>query len=161
MVDIQSKEVIDKISDDLKVQPSLQIPRELAKQIQLSYNVNPNRIVTQIINSTIADSTGGQVGTASSTRDTFVVAALLSVSKDVVSTSIRSAVTITLFESSTATTLLQLLYEPVTANNHQIGLNFSHPIKLARGSAIGLINSTAIASIDTRVLVYMYETDPQ
>lgn len=56
VLDIQSKEVIDKISDELKVQPSLLIPRELAKVIQLVYNVNPsnhvNIVRTAVVNNT-------------------------------------------------------------------------------------------------------------
>jgi len=160
MVDIQSKEVIDKISDDLKVQPSLQIPRELAKQIQLVYNVNPEREI-KIASVTASDSTAVAIMTTSATKNTFLIGASLSTAKDVVSTSLFSAIRGHVFGQAATAILFAQRYEPVTAGAHSLTINFSKPIKLERASVVSVSNSTNVASIDTTGIVYFFETDPQ
>lgn len=159
MVDIQSKEVIDKISDELKIQPAMTIPRALAEKIQLVYGINPQYDVKFVAGST-NDATTSDLMTTSATKDTYLVACMLTVSKDVVSNSINSK--INAFAVGRAnSSLLALRYEPVTAGTHQITFDFAHPIKLERGSVITITNSSGTASIDTLGIVYFYETDPQ
>jgi len=159
MVDIQSKEVIDKISEDLKVQPAMQIPRELAKQIQLIYNVNPERIIQTRIN-TAADATVATIHTTSAVKDTFLIGVFLSVSKDVVSTSLNSDIRFVPF-GGVSTAVLTIKYEPVTAGQFVSNREFMIPIKLARGSNVTVHNSTNTASIDAGGIINFYETDPQ
>lgn len=158
MVDIQSKEVIDKVSDELKIQPAMEIPRELAKQIQLVYKVNPEREIRPFA-ATVNDSQGGGVFTTHAIKRTFLVGATLTVSKDVVSTSLNSLMSVVPKRGGT-TTVLRINYEPVTAGNHHAEISFP-PMELEKASAIILSNSTSTASIDTHLVFYFYETDPQ
>ena len=159
MVEIQSKEVIDKIGDDLKVQPSMAVPRELSKDIQLSYNVNPVRQV-RLVEGVITDATTGVIFTTSTTRRTFIIAAQLSVAKSVLSTSVSSNLAC-FTVGAPARALLLLRYEPVTAGQEHISISFPVAIELERGTAITLNNSTAIPSIDLAAQVMIYEKDPQ
>jgi len=160
-VDIQSKEVIDKISDELKVQPAMSIPRELAKNIQLVYGVNPVRLI-QVTSKTTSDATTSTILTTNATKRTFVVAMNMTIAKDVVSTSLVSAIRGTPLGDS-ATDILRIRTEPVT-----VGQNLNNRVEipmpgleLEKGTTLTLTNSTAIASIDTTCNVYFYETDPQ
>ena len=133
MVNIQSKEVIDKIADELKVQPDAEIPHELAKLIQLVYNVNPVRLI-KAANLDVSDVTAGTLITTSSTKDTFLVSAAISVSKDVVNTSIFSAIDCVPLGDARRQVLI-VNYEPTTAaSNINAVITFPFPIKLDRGS---------------------------
>jgi len=160
MVDIQSKEVIDKISDELKVQPAMEIPRALAKDIQLVYEVNPTPLI-QTISSTVSDGTAITIFTTSAVKDTFMVGLSLSVAKDVLATSLFSRITARPFGQAANLEFIRIRYEPVTVGDFIESLSFPHPIKLARGSPISLTNSTAVGSIDTTGIIFFYETDPQ
>ena len=160
MVEIQSKEVIDKVSDELKVQPSIQIPRELAKLIQLVYDVSPVRLV-KVANLDVSDGTAGTLITTSSEKDTFLLGATISVSKDVVNNGIFSAVDCVPF-GDTRRQVLIINYEPVTAaSNLGQTITFKHPIKLDRNTSVRILNGAALASIDTAASITFYETDPQ
>lgn len=159
MVDIQSKEVIDKISEELKVQPSMQIPRELAKLIQLVYNVNPERLIRTRRN-LISDTSSVQMFTTSSIKDTFFVGASLSIAKDAVNDSINTTMTIFPF-GDTGRQVLEIRYEPTTAaSNLSKDIQLSQPIKLGRGTAITITNSAATASIDVSAIIRFFEVDP-
>jgi len=159
MVDIQSKEVIDKISEDLKIQPAMTIPREIAKQIQLVYGVNPDRLIRRA-SAGASDATTATILTTSAVKDTFLIAMQLTVSKDVVATSILSSIVGTPFGGITDL-LLRIRYEPVTVGQFSQGLSLPIPMKLDRGSLVTVVNSTAVGSIDATAIIYFYETDPQ
>lgn len=160
MVEIQSKEVIDQISDDLKVQPALQIPRKLGNQIDLSYNVNPLPDM-QVRSAAFADSTSGTIHTAHATKETWVVGGILTVSKDAANDAIQSELEITPHNSGQKE-LIIMRYEPSTAasNLNQVVI-LPYPIKVKKSSVIQITNNTATASIDTSGVVFFYETDPQ
>ena len=158
-MDIQSKEVIDKISRDLKVQPSLQIPRGLAKQIELSYNVNPEREI-EFVNSSIADGTAVTIKTTSTTKDTFIIGATMTISKDVVNSSIFTGINATAFGKNERL-LFTIRYEPLTAGSVTESIFFPIPIKLAPGTIIQMTNTNGTASIDSTATIFIYEVDRQ
>ena len=81
MVDIQSKEVIDKISDELKIQPAMAIPRALAEKIQLVYAVNANPIVNVVANAERSTTGATNVFTTSPTKNFFLTGLLISWTK--------------------------------------------------------------------------------
>lgn len=158
-LDIQSKEVIDKISDDLKLQPSMKIPREIADKIQLVYNVNPERIV-KVTKGAVSDGTASTIFTTSLVKETFMIGCSLTVAKDVVNDSLFSDVNARPFEQA-GDTMLRIRYEPVTAGQFTESIFFPIAIKLRRGSVVTVNNESGLASIDTTALIYFYETDPQ
>lgn len=159
MVDIQSKEVIDKISDELKVQPALSIPRNISKDIQLSYNVNPTYInKTAAVN--LSDSASATIRTTDSEKDTFLTSVYLTVTKDAISDSLFSQITAVL-ETGETSTILLIRYEPTTTGSFHQQLVLTRPIKLKKNSQILFLHNTATASIDGTAVINYYETDPQ
>jgi len=160
MVDIQSKEVIDKISDELKIQPSLQIPRTLMDKIQLAYSVNPKREI-KIARGTAQNATTATVLTASSVNDTFLTAASLSVSKSALATSVLSTLTCQPKGQAVLQTLLLINYEPTTAGDRVATHSFIEPILLERGSIVTVTNTTTVSFIESVGIVHFFETNPQ
>lgn len=160
MVEIQSKEVIDKMSDELKVQPALLLPRELGKMIVPVYNVNPPRNI-RVASSVASDSVSATVMTASLTKRTFIIGCSVTIAKSALSDSIFSILQANIKNQFSTTSLLTINYEPSTAGSFTESLTFSEPIEITPGTAISIANNAATASIDTRGTVYFFETDPQ
>lgn len=162
MVDIQSKEVIDKISDELKVQPSMAIPRALGKDIQLVYGVNPPKEI-KVRFASLSDGTSVTAFTAATGKRTFLVSASVTVSKDVVSPAIATQLNAFPVGRSSAVTMLMLRYEPLTvgsnlrARESWVGQGF----EIEPGTIITLTNTSGTASIDASSIIYFYETNPQ
>ncbi len=160
-LDIQSKEIIDKISDELKVQPAMSIPRELMDKIQLVYGVNPVKNI-KVAGNTLSNGTSATIFTTSTTKRTFLVGASISVSKDVVSNSLLTRILAQPIGLA-PTSFLILRTEPVTVAQGLV-TNISFPIdgiELEKGSDVNLTNSSGTASIDSSAIVFFYETDPQ
>lgn len=157
---IQSKEIIDKISEELKLQPALEIPRELMDKIQLVYGINPEPKI-QILSGSANDSATATIHTTSDVKDTFLVGITLTVAKSVLSTSIESAINCTTEEGDLERAILRLRYEPVTAGQFSESMTFPFPIKLKRGTTITVTNTTSIASIDASGSIQFFEKDPQ
>ena len=145
MVDIQSKEVIDKISDELKVQPALQIPRELAKQIQLVYEVNPLRIANIVRSATIINTTS-TIFTIPTRRDFFLTAVFIG------STSTVNR-HITVIIDGAAQEMFETNNSGTTVN-----MPLSIPIKLDRGTNI---TGTSGGAANAFFTIIGYTTDPQ
>ena len=165
MVDIQSKEVVDKISEELKVQPAIEIPRELAKQIQLTYDVGAEDIIQEeesLSDATARTATGTFIGFTTPTgRDFFMTNLNVSILKDVacdittgeIIVAIRvggKVITITSFPITT------LLVQSATQN-----LVFPHPIKLDRGSTITMAGTFTAGALIRSLSVQGFLRNPQ
>jgi len=127
-LDIQSKEVIDKISDELKVQPALAIPRELSDKIQLVYAVNPVRHLIQTNGGTLSDGTSATPFSFHATKNTFVTGLTISVAKSVLSQSINSSINLIIKGSAATSAFLTINYEPLTVgSNLNMVMKFDPP----------------------------------
>lgn len=158
-MDIQSKEVIDKIANDLKVQPAAQIPRELSKNIQLTYDCNsPKDIIVDSLG--ISDTASTGMFTTSSKKRTFVSSLLLSINKDAVNDGINSSIQAFPKTNNEEIKLIQINYEPTTAGQFTHSITFPIPIELKKNTVVRLVNNAATASIDAFALVFYYEEDP-
>lgn len=158
-MDIQSKEVIDKISRDLKVQPSLEIPRELTKTIQLNYNVNPERDVFVKPGSAL-DSASSTAYTTPTGKDTYLLGFNVTLTKDAVNDGTSSSIRATVVGQAVGA-IFRIAYTPSTAGQFTETVFFPIPLKLERGTSLVLTNGTATASIDFFANFYLYEVDPQ
>jgi len=158
MVDIQSKEVIDKISEDLKIQPAMKIPRELMDKIQLVYDLNPRRIIKNA-GTLLSNGTSSTIITASNEKDTYLVGASLGVIKDVLSTSTLSQIQATA-KGSTAKGILIIPSITLTPQSEIISISFP-PMLLERGSTVIVTNGTGTATIITSGSILFFEVDPQ
>jgi len=160
MVDIQSKEVIDKVSEDLKVQPAAEIPRALANDIQLTFDVGhfPEMKVRGVGGS---DAVSTTILTTHPTKRTFLTNAHVTITKDVNATSIFTTLSIQP-RTMGAQSLILLRYEPLTKeSNLTATLNFNPAIELEKGTEINVVNSSGTASIDIAGNIGFYEKDPQ
>lgn len=160
MVDIQAKEIIDKMSQDLKVQPAMQLPRELGKIIDPVFVVNPDRLIRSN-NKDLSDGTAVTIFTTDPNKDTFITGVTLSVAKSVLSTSLFSLISASVFGQASNTPLLRIRFEPVTAGQFTESIIFKHPILLQRNTVVQIENNNATASIDMSAVVFFFEVDPQ
>lgn len=160
MVEIQSKEVIDKISDELKIQPALEIPKELAKLIQLTYVINPKRII-DVFGSGRSTTTGtSTILITSPERDTFITGISWSLHADVTNNGVAANVNITLADGRVVEVInlqklaaLEQLFEKF--------LMFDPPIKLLRGSSVTHNHTFTLGSSAMNTVIFGYQTDPQ
>ncbi len=158
-LDIQSKEVIDKISQDLKVQPAMQIPRELMDKIQLVYQVNQDHVVQRVEGASNSSTGNATIFTTPSAKDFFLTSASMSVTCDVVadSTSYKLFVTI----NGVGKNLFELAKTTLVVFTDHIQMNFNPPLKLDRASIIGINQSFTVGDSTQVGVITGYEVDPQ
>lgn len=160
MVEIQSKEVIDKMSEDLKIQPALALPRMLGNAIIPVFDAGPRKACNIIKNSTVSDAVLGTLYTTPSDKDFYLNSVSLSVTKDAGNTSIASYIELTdVFGNVTKCIVLR--YEPSTAGSHHDSICFPMPIKLKKGTTISIKNTASTASIDTNATITGFTVDLQ
>lgn len=160
MVDIQSKEVIDKISDELKIQPALQIPRGLSKDIQLTYEVNPQKNI-----SVAADAaklaTGTEVlMTTPTDRDFYLTTAILSGQADVLCDNVSISLNAQL-KGKVSNEILRLAKISLTVFSGQIAITFPQPMLLDRGTTILIASTFSAGACSFAGTITGYVTDPQ
>jgi len=145
-LDIQSKEVIDKVSDELKVQPALQIPRQLGDKIQLVYNVNPIRTPTIFKSMTInAPDTSAIIFTTPSTQDFFLTYAEIT-------TAVAETSSISAFING------EEIFITRNISNNTISSYQGLPIRIDRGTEIKIVSAGGQTHIS---VIHGYITDPQ
>lgn len=159
MVEHNSKEVVDKMSQDLKIQPAVALPREISKNIQAVYDVTPkggNIFMGDVTRITTGTST---IITTDANKDSFLTSALLSASADNISEGINYILSIVPL-GKTAGVLLQLRKEPTTAFTGNQELTFNPPIQLERGSIITITQGFALGTSTVSGTVLGFERDP-
>src|SRR4030042_163745 len=145
MAIINNTETIKRILDDAGIQTAIDdVPTQLARSVVPVLVSNPRRQII-IKSNTASDSTSAIIHTTRANKDTYLTSVILSISKDVNSTSSYSAITIVPFGVANIS-IISSLYEPLTAGSKDINIDFNIPIKLTRGSNIEVVNGTAIAT---------------
>ena len=160
MVEIQSKEVIDKMSDELKVQPALLLPRELGKMIVPTFEVNPPRNIIIKTGSASDTATAATIYTTDIKKRTFLSTIHLSVTKDASAAGTNTRIVLRTREQGVLQLIL-LQYEPTTAGSFVQTLNFPFPLELQKGAVVEIKHDNATASIDGIANIFFFETDPQ
>lgn len=161
MVDIQSKEVIDKISDELKVQPAMAIPKALAEKIQLVYQVNAERRAT-VVASKSKTSTGTITVLATPTdRDFFLTNVYFAWKGDAANTGTELLVTVDVDGQAIETELFAFNKVPSVVTADHINMPLNPPIKMARGGNIKMTQIFAAGTGGMECTVVGYTTDPQ
>ena len=159
MAKIESQEVINKVIDGLRLDVGNEkIPQEVEDKLRAVFISNPSRII-KVASGSATDSTSGPIFTTHATKRTFLVSLQLTVSKSALATSINSRISAFPFGESAAIVLVRINYEPLTAGNHILNTDFSIPIRLEPNTAVAIINTTAVASIDTAALAFFYEEE--
>lgn len=160
MAEHQSKEIIDKISDELKVQPAGEIPKQLSKDIQYVYNVNPKNIVN--MSGTVgATATGtNNFFTTPPNKDFYLTSASLSIEENSVSDNIQTLMRC-LIPSGETITLINFFKLATTATSKEMSVVFNPPILLKRNSSISVTNSFTVGSAVKSGCITGFTTDPQ
>jgi hypothetical protein len=145
MVKIYQGEYTRKLSRDLRIAQAVNnVPDDLASEIQPVFVINyPFNIRNA---STTTSSTSSTLMTTRTDAETYVISASLAVIKDASATSVDTRLNVTSIEGA----LLPILRIPgisLTAQSETISINFPIPIRLGRGTAVTLTNSTAVANI--------------
>ena len=160
MVDIQSKEVIDKISDELKIQPAMQIPRGIGKDIQLIYNVNILRRINSTTHSRRISTGSNTILTTPTDRDFFLVGTYIDSAMSATADSTEMII-VAEPETGGSVTINSLNKITLTAFTGNNTIMYPIPIKLRRGSTIVLTHTFTVGSGFTTGIIYAYVTDPQ
>jgi len=160
MVDIQSKEVIDKISETLKVQPAMQIPRALAKDIQLVYDVNPPVISSFGDSVGKATTTTVTLATAEANRRTFLSSVYMSYMKDSTSDGTSMDVRTTSIDGSTRV-LLRIDVLTTVADSGRLSISFPNPIELLPGATVTMIGAFTVGTQTQTGGITGFTIDPQ
>ena len=160
MVEIQSKEVIDKVSDELKVQPAMAIPRTLAKDIQLVYAVNDNNLSRVLGKGSSSSSGTTTIFTSDATKkDTFITGISLSYIKDGDSDNTNIQVNTTI--NGAVVGLIDVRGITLTAMQDHVHIHFSPPVKIDRDVATLISKSFTLGVMVVSGLVFGYTTDAQ
>lgn len=147
-----------KLKDSFKIQEGIEnVPTKVAESIVPVLEVSAEKKI-QVREQIMSDASSQTIITTSSTKRTFFIGGLLSVSKDVVSDAITSSINITP-HGGQSRVFLGIRYEPLTAGQFSQKIILPFPIELKKNTPIGLINSSATASIDALAVIYYYEED--
>lgn len=159
MAKIERAEVIQKLIQELRLDAGREkMPVELADKILGVFNVNPLPEV-KTSTKTTSDATTSNMITLSTTKRTFVIAASITVSKDVNAASAVQAVNVIMAGSATAVPLIVLRNEPSTASSFSYAISFPIPIELVKGSTVTVTSNNATASVDVQGTLFFYETE--
>lgn len=161
MVDIQSKEVIDKISDELKVQPAMAIPRALAEKLQLVYVVNPFPVTRKFAIDTKSTTGSVTLFVTNSVLDTFITSISLSVTSDATADNTSYFIAGQIFGQVGGQSLIILNKQTTTAESVIHTVNFNPPIKMTRNSVMTHGTAFTVGAATFTTIIFGYTTDPQ
>lgn len=159
MVDMQSKEVIDKVSDELKVQPAMAIPKALAEKIQLVYGVNPTRIINVMERAEVSATGTTAIFTTPTDRDFFLTAYYFNCSATAAAD--NTVYTLAFSPEGKASESVRFPKLTLTAGNERIVMNYNPPIKLERGTTITMGTTFTVGAVVRQATIFGYTTDPQ
>lgn len=161
MVDIQSKEVIDKMSEELKVQPSMALPRTLVNTIQPVYNVNPVPFI-KLRGAAISTSTGSTTSLLPAQgvgKRVFITAMSLQNSKDATSNATSAVITGSMNGQGTTFMILPLIVG-AGAQSSGYTMTFEPAIELTENTALLFGSTFTLGTQSTSATVFGYVIDP-
>jgi len=132
------------------------IPSKFDEKIIPVCEVNPKllRRIKVVKNTATSNATTSTIYTTPVNQDFFISGLMLGVIKDGTSTSIVSTITTTI---DGATTILAAIPSiTLTAQSEMISISFPFPIKIDRNVTITCTNSTNVANVVSRAVIYGY-----
>ncbi|HEC65382.1 MAG TPA: hypothetical protein ENI23_08810 [bacterium] len=147
------------MSEDLKIQPALALPRNVINSIQPVYNVNPERIVN-IVRSQNRATTGISIIFATPTvRKFFLTGAWLSYNHNVTADSVGVTISITI--DGVQQFILASEKLSLTAVKEHMEISFPFPILIDKGTNILIAQTFSVGAGNIRAGIIGYTTDPQ
>lgn len=161
--DTQNKQIVTTAIDELKLNPLTDaIPRQVIPTIQPTFELK-RRYANIVKTGTRTSSGSATVYTTPSDKDFYLTGVQMSWSKDVTNDGTTASLQVTIDGDSTASNILRLYGQSVTANQIAETMSFLYPIKLARNSTI-TINQTYTAgasSLASTITGYTEDVGPQ
>lgn len=152
------------LSKELKEGAKLQqlrdrIPSELADKVVPVMEVNPKllRRANIVRRSTASNATVATIYTTPSDKDFYLTGVAIAIIKDATSTSASSYISITIDGASQIFVHIPEL--TLTAQTGQMALSLPTPIKVDRGTAITINNSTNVANISATGTIVGYTVE--
>jgi len=152
-----SKELIDgakiQINQDV-------VPNQLAEKVVPVMEVNPKLLRRcNILRTGTRTTTGlGTIYTTSATKDTYLVAATLSMTSSALADNVIGYLTV-VCEGQAETRLLIIEKETLTAGSQVTNLSLSIPIKLARNSSTRYASTFTAGAVSISATLLMYEAE--
>lgn len=157
MANINNSQLSKELIDGAKIQTSFdKIPTQLADKVVPVMEVNPKllRCCNFIKEASCINATTTTIYTTPTNKDFFLTALHLSVIKDVTSTSTRSYVNA--YVNGVVNSLITIAGITLTVQDQNCSISFPIPIKIDRGTAIALNNSSATANVTSRASIMGY-----
>tara|TARA_Y100000310_G_C20678101_1_gene814254 strand:- start:1426 stop:1911 length:486 start_codon:yes stop_codon:yes gene_type:complete len=146
---IESERVVKEIIEGLSLSTGREsVPTETNDKVQVVFDPQHRKFCNIGATVDASNATSVTLFTTPSDRDFYLVSANLSLIKDASSTSLISALVITMDDGSTVN-IIRIPTFTTTAQTASINATFPIPIKLARNTGVSITNSTAIANIKT------------
>ena len=127
------------------------VPRKVEQYIRLGIDISPlgsSRYCDIIKSGQARNATTATIYTTPTDKDFYLTTALLSVIKDVTSTSTASDIAVTI--GGVVVKLIVISEITLTAQTETIPQSYSFPLKIDRGTNIIIENSTNVAEINAR-----------
>lgn len=162
MVTINSQELKRAFSDSTKSQ-LVEQPNQIDNRIVIpTIDITPRNhaVVNLVKHGNASNATSSTVFTTDTKKETYVTAAVLSVTKDATATSTVTTIQVIPESTNVAANLLHITGLTLTAQSDCMSLSFNPPIKLAKGSNVTITNSTNVANVNARATIVGYEVDP-
>lgn len=159
MVEHQSKEVVDKMSQELKIQPAGALPRNIVNSIQPVYNVNPI-YRTNIVAAKTSSATSSTMMTVPTDRPFFLTSAFLHIIKDSSAVSTATALNVTL-KGKSELALILIPGITLTAQDTGTSANYGDGMELEPGSLIRITMTSATAVLTSSATITGYTVDKQ
>lgn len=154
----------NKIRDTIKQLLNLEmyqdkVPAEIEDRVQLVIDVNPfrNESCDIVASNSAINSTSQTIYTTPTDKDFYICGAVISVIKDVTSTSIYSRIAGTI--AGATVLLLSIPGLTLTIQQDSVSINFSFPIKIDAGTNILIENSTNVGNVSSRGIIYGFTSD--
>jgi len=151
------------MSDDLKIQPAMALPRKLVDNIQPTYSINTRHMIN-VVQRTSRSTTGSTIlFTTPTDRDFFLTSMTVAATCDATADSTNYSGFLFPFNSpATSVLVIEIPKQTTTAlsNVHQIK-TFDPPIKISRGSAISITQAFTVGTSIVTGSLMGYTTDPQ
>jgi hypothetical protein len=161
MAQIYNSDLSKELIDGARIQVSSDyIPNQIADKVVPVMEVNPKLLRTSYpftLLSSLANATSVTIYTCSTTKDTYITGATLSMIKDVTATS--TGVSLNVMDDLTGLTnpIINIAGITLTANAQSESITISPPIKLRKGSNVTITSTTNVANVVAKAALIGFE----
>lgn len=160
MVDVQNTEIINNLAKEVKESNPNVVPKAMASNIQPVIVINVDHKENTIVQSGTRATTGTTiVFTTPADKDFYLIACSLNYTADVVADSVVYSLNAIPF-GNVATPILELRKNTITLQNDNDSISFPIAIKLARNSAITIIQGFTVGTsvVDGHIFGFSVDT---